>query len=260
MPNRIIIKFLDESTDPKQIVKPLIDDISLDIGSTFNRAGSVIPMFGLVEKVDTLLVAFGGYTTGLKQLGEVQIWERTEPIKFSTKLGFYLETDPVKDILIPVKKLAALTVLSRTSKGGLRVPGLSLSSLSFYSGGKTVDSVKGGVSNTTINKDASTSLIKGLKSDKNEASRKEFNADFKALGKEANGPKLISVKIPGIIYLPVAMVLSAKPIFSRKRTVNNMPIWAELEIEISGVRPANSSMIDIKNILKSGKGIVKGFT
>ena len=53
-----------------------------------------------------------------------------------------------------------------------------------------------------------------------------------------NTAKLISVKIPGIISMPVAMLKSANAVFSKHITEKGFPLWATLEVTIVGLRPA----------------------
>jgi len=53
-----------------------------------------------------------------------------------------------------------------------------------------------------------------------------------------NTAKLVSVKIPRIISMPVAMLKSASVLFSKHVTEKGHPLWATLEVTIVGLRPA----------------------
>lgn len=56
--------------------------------------------------------------------------------------------------------------------------------------------------------------------------------------------KFCSIKIPGILYLPVAMVTVAQPTYSTERTESGYPLWAVLDIEFMGLFPASPDFYD----------------
>lgn len=56
--------------------------------------------------------------------------------------------------------------------------------------------------------------------------------------------KLLSIGIPGVIYLPVAIVERAVPTYSKEITDNGYPLWGQLDLSITGVFPANSDMFE----------------
>lgn len=61
--------------------------------------------------------------------------------------------------------------------------------------------------------------------------------------------KLLAIGIPGIIYLPVAIIERATPTYSREITESGYPLWGQLDLYVMGVFPANSDMFDDAQIL-----------
>jgi len=60
--------------------------------------------------------------------------------------------------------------------------------------------------------------------------------------------KLVSVWIPGLLYVPQAIIEKVQPTFSRELTEKGFPLWAELNVNIESVFPANSDFFDTKNV------------
>lgn len=54
--------------------------------------------------------------------------------------------------------------------------------------------------------------------------------------------KIVSFEIPGVIYLPYAIIESARPTFSNEVTESSYPLWATIELNIMGVGPASTDM------------------
>lgn len=56
--------------------------------------------------------------------------------------------------------------------------------------------------------------------------------------------KLIAIKIPGVIFMNLAMIESANPVFSKHLTESGYPLWGTLELSIMGLYPANDKMFN----------------
>jgi hypothetical protein len=69
---------------------------------------------------------------------------------------------------------------------------------------------------------------------------RNFSSD--AIRSQVVSTKLLSLEIPGIIYLPVCMIRSAVPTFSSEVTESSNPLWATIDIAIEGVAPASTDM------------------
>lgn len=50
--------------------------------------------------------------------------------------------------------------------------------------------------------------------------------------------KIVSVEIPGVIYLEKAYVFKAQPTISQYRTESGIPLYIDLDLEIHSIRPA----------------------
>lgn len=88
--------------------------------------------------------------------------------------------------------------------------------------------------------------------------------DFSAKGGEkkiSKKSKLISFEIPGVVYLPLAMVESARPTFSQEVTESSYPLWATVDLNIIGASPASTDMFTeaISSDLRMVKKIEYGF-
>lgn len=73
--------------------------------------------------------------------------------------------------------------------------------------------------------------------------------NFSQIGKknESSIPaksKLVSFEIPGVVYLPIAIIESARPTYSNEVTETSFPLWATLDLNIMGAVPANTDMFD----------------
>ena len=72
--------------------------------------------------------------------------------------------------------------------------------------------------------------------------------DFQQNGLTSANAKIISVWIPGILYVPKAIIEKVQPTFSRELTEKGFPLWAELNVNIESVFPAISDFFDTANV------------
>lgn len=92
----------------------------------------------------------------------------------------------------------------------------------------------------------------------NLANMNDFSTDSNTIKKKS---KLMSFEIPGVIYLPLAMVESARPTFSNEITESSYPLWATVDLNIIGAGPATTDMFTeaISSDLRMVKKIEYGF-
>lgn len=194
------------------MVFPLMEDLQMDVRS---ELGSFADMFPSLESVLTTVTSYVAGASGkageglmnLNNMFSVPRWTGTKPIKFTLKLPFYTINDARDDVYDPMIKLMALTILTTNTKTKqFSVPGIFAGALK-----QTTKQ-----SNTT-------------------------NADTKGWKQSA---KLVSIKIPGIIYMPLALIESAQPTFSKHLTESGYPLWGILDTTFVGLYPATDDMFN----------------
>ena len=66
--------------------------------------------------------------------------------------------------------------------------------------------------------------------------------------------KLVSLEIPGILYLELAVIERAIPTFSKQITDSSYPLWAIVETTFMGVFPADDTMFTDPSFIIRNKG------
>lgn len=205
---------------------PLVEDPTLEVGSSFTSFANMIPSLAELTNlvVGTTSGLSGSVSTGVLDLQskiDTLRWEKTDPVKVNCTLFFYTKTNPKEDVFDQVNLFLNTIVL--TKKGDkYYTPGISLHSLNYI-----ISKDRGKSENTT----ESSSLAKGATGASN-----SYTKGAEALSDTRS--KLFSVEIPGIVYIPVAVLYSVQPIYSKQVTESGYPLWAKLECVFSGVIPA----------------------
>ena len=237
MANRIYIKMFNQISSEEDYIldSPIQEDIALEITTNFQDVSDLFPsgLESILQMYQTGSQIMGNKSKYIEDLIGQPLWQKTEPIRISTDLVFYLKTDPIKDVIHPTLSLCSLTVLTDKNETGeledkktgkkkierfttYKMPGLAFNDAKLVRG-------KGSISSMVNDTDYS----KAFKSNSNST--------------------ICSILIPGIIFLPVAMVTSAKPTFSKEVTQTwdgqVYPIWAKVGIEIRSITPASLSML-----------------
>ena len=220
------------------IILPITEDISPKIETSFKTPREYFPqIFSQIEDVLNLFSRGGGSRSQggtLTDFLDVPLWDKTQPLSLELKFQLFTETDPYLDVIRPAIGLSSLNMLSpfgttengTVSGAGLfAVPGISFASI----------------------KDA-------FKVEKGALSAGSGTAN---LTKES---KLISIEIPGILYLNYAFIEVANPVFSSEITASGFPLWCDLNLTIKSIRPANTNMFGYgsnfganSNFIKSSK-------
>jgi hypothetical protein len=214
-------------TGREVIVCPLIEDFQLHIETAFLKPSQLMPnsiqrIMGFMK----LLQTAGGQTSrapNILDILDVPVWDRTEPAKFDIKLQFFVEDDAYTDVVRPAIGLCSLSMLSPNiitkEKSGEKFQSFLLPGINFSNLSGTMKALKG--------------EEKGK-----DGEPKSLQIDFRS----TEFAKLIALEIPGMIYLPVAMVEKADPTFSKEITDSGYPLWSEVTLSITGLRSANTDM------------------
>jgi len=216
MPNKILIQplfassektksgLMQTSIDKKEevMVFPLTEDISFVTQSELASWSDMVPGLEILTTIQSVVVGLSGKVSGglldLQNMIDSPRWQKTMPLEFTVSLGFYLIDNALENIYKPMKKLIGFSILSRNTKGEIVPPGIFLPSA------------------------AATKKAQGTQSADN----------------IRNSAKLIAVKIPGIITMPIAIIKSCTPVFSKHVTESGFPLWGTLELNITGLYPA----------------------
>jgi len=206
------------------MVFPLFEDLKMEVGSTMS---SFADMFhGISDMINLgsgyFAGATGTTTTGIQNLTnifDVPRWQKTNPLKFNVTLPFFTIQDAVYDVYDPMVRIMNLTILSKVGGKGSQtwsVPGFSAA---------------------TINQ-----TFKGAGKD----SKSIAEASSTAAKYSSKSAKLVAIKIPGIMTIPLAIIESAHPTWSKQVvSINNgagvSPLWGKLDCSIIGIYPALSS-------------------
>jgi len=194
------------SSEKETIECSLTQDINIQAQSEFTRFGEVIPSF-MSSVLDTMKVissANGSIGTSLADL----INKLDAP--------FWSGTPPVK-----VTTQLAFFTKTDSYKDVVK---------------PTVDIV--GLTILTRDPKTNKFIIPGI----NLKNLSKFSSD--ARENLSSDSKLISMEIPGIVYLPICLIESAVPTFSNEITESSYPLWSIIDITFMGVTPANIDMFD----------------
>lgn len=220
MSNKIFLAY--QSKDPEtgklnnvEKAVPLIDDILLEINSQFSSFGELIPQLkSLLELGATVQSSLsGGVSSTILDLFnklDVPTWKKTDPIRFQVSLAFYTqENGAYEDVYKPITDLASYTMLMRKGKSFI-TPGLNVKNISKAS---------------------------------------QNGKDKENTFKRAEGTRLLTVYVPGVVYIANAFIRSARPTFSKYKTTKGFPLWGKVDLQIESLFPANDLVWDNVRIL-----------
>ena len=196
------------------LILPMAEEISPKIETSFKTPREYFPsIFTQVEDIMKLFSTGSGSrsdTGTLTDFLDVPLWDKTQPLTLDLKFQLFTETDPYNDVVRPAMGLTSLNMLSPSPSDATRfaVPGVSFASI------KSAFSTEG---NKTVAGSGSASRFK-------------------------RESKLISLEIPGVLYLNYAFIEKADPVFSNDITASGFPLWCDLTLTIKSLRPANSNM------------------
>jgi hypothetical protein len=203
----------------KVLIFPLTDDVNIEATSEFASMTENIPLINELTNLMTTVSSLSGSvsegTLNLQNLSNVQRWQRTNPIKLNLNLLLYTQYSTKEDVYDPMMELISLTILTKDPNQPNRYR-------------------VPGLNLKTLNK-----------------SKKSGQKKTSVEGES----KLISIRIPGIIYLPIALVTKAIPTISKEETDSGYPLWATINVEITGLYPATDDLLKLESsTFGSGNG------
>jgi hypothetical protein len=218
MANRIFIQDYNRQKSPMDF--PLLDDPTLEAVSQFGSFSDVIPK--AAEILDTVTLASSG-SSGQVSAGVL-----------STKNLFdiprWKKTEPVKF----VAKL--IFDLKKDPDNDIFYPIQQIMSYSILTSNSDGSYSVPGISLASVSAFQSSGGQNGL----------------------AKNAKVVSVGVPGIIHLPVAIIERVSPTFSKEITEAGFPLWATADVTVSGVFPANTKNFDDARILARSHSMLPG--
>ncbi len=255
--NRLFVEVLESNIEPAFFL--LQEGFTIDAKSEFSSFGELLP--GGITNLVNLAISYsstkntvGSGTVYMSNVMDLKRWMTTSPGSINCTLKFYTEEDVVKDVWLPMNFFLSLGILSRSgkTKGAFVTPAPSLGSC-----GQISKALKGDSDNTTKPKEKKE-LKSFLESKRDQAG---FGLDFSGIQS-----KILSVLIPGVIYLPYCFVEEATPTYSNQVVIadngKEYPLWGEIQLRISGIYSAIDDMledankIDISNDALKKKGLV----
>jgi hypothetical protein len=209
---------------------PLIEDVTFEIGSEFSTFGELSSSISrgadILKIVDSTTQKISSDKLTSYTALDVPRWIRTHPLKLNLKLAFYTQTSAEKDVFNPMTFLMSLSILTKTQSGSYALPGIGLKNISNALDLDNSDLLKSG-----------SSLQSAVMQEPNVANGVTLeDTDFPGL------QKLVSVEIPGMVYLQNAYIVTCTPILSKQKTDKGYPLWGNMDIVISGVGPATTEI------------------
>lgn len=235
MANRIYIQIIGSN---KIFDTPLLEDVTIETESSLSSWGELAPALNsLKDMLVTVGGASGNLTSGILNISnafDLPRWNKTEPVKLSPKLAFYTKTDPELDVYYPMALLQSLNILTKNSNGTYTVPGVHVQNINQILSKLNDEPPKSLQSQASLLNTLATKRA-------NLPDEKDFE----------NNSKLIAVEIPGVIYLPVAMIRACTALYSKQRTESGFPLWGNLEVTITGLYPASDQIFkDTRKVLQ----------
>lgn len=221
MANRIYIDIIGANITFSAICQ---EDINVQAISQFSKISDLVP--GMNELVN-LITTSGGVINGTvsKAMGWVQnaldvpIWNKTEPVKLALDLNFFVQTSGYGDVWRPTMLLQSMCVLSKKRNGQLATPGFNQRTI-----GKLNESVKeSDVKKLQENAAKADSMSRDLS-----LVEKSFPSDYPV------SSKLCSIYVPGIVYIPIALIESIQVTWSKQLTDKGYPIWSKVNCQFTG--------------------------
>lgn len=205
------------------LIAPLVEDLTLNIETSFKKPASLLPSsFQRITELMGLLKTSSGATSrspNILDVLDVPIWESTEPAKFDVKLQFFLDTNAYNDVVRPAIGLVALSMLSPRDLTQVEQTSFLLPGINFSNLGK---------------------VLKGLDTKKTRSEQKTKTLELEWQSPEM--AKIVSVEIPGVLYLPAAIIEKASITVSKDISESGFPIWSDVQLSITGLRSANTDM------------------
>lgn len=230
---------------------PLLEDITLEYQSQYQQLSDIFGIAGRIQNILTSVQSLSGTASSISNIFTYEMWKSTDPLALNFKTRLYAKTNPALDVWYLSALVSSQSIISKIVEDGktrYKLPGLSLGGATQRQKQMTLSQRKAELEADKKSTNAKTKAdaIAELKTleDKEKAIADAGVAEGKALGSSTQGyQKIVQVYIPGIIFIKDAMIVSAKPTYSRQTALVNgipFPIWCELDIQIKSVSPAHT--------------------
>ena len=210
MANRVYISILGPDITFSSVCT---EDISVQAQSQFTRIGDFIPSIQslasmLANSQDIVWGEVSNQMMNVVNALDVPIWQKTEPVKVTMDLNFFIKTSGYYDVWRPTMLLQSMGVLSKNnSTHSLITPGINISNIGdLNTSDKNIISNKLGANSLQ----KSLALAQGADMAEVLATKGEI-PDASSFSTQS---KLCSVYIPSIVYLPIAIIEVAQPTWS----------------------------------------------
>lgn len=237
MANKIRVAFGNpyNNFQVEEIITPLTNNVTLDVKSSFKSASSVLPSSDLLKKMFNLQNVLQGSVSRFQQYFDLMVWENTAPVRLNVELMLYTKTDPFADVYQKAMGLVSNTILIKDGDK-FRLPGVSGANLYDF------------ISSSGQNDTQTQASVRGL--------------DNALATVNLSKTRVVSLEIPGIIYLDKCILESAKPTFSKEVTESGYPLWCKVQADFVSIFPANQDMFDPAIVnrrphLKQGQDIIQ---
>ncbi|HPJ86801.1 MAG TPA: hypothetical protein PLU55_01670 [Candidatus Pacearchaeota archaeon] len=245
--NRLFVEVLKSNIQPESFL--LQEGFTIDAKSEFSSFGELLP--GGITNLVNLAISYsstgstvGAGTVYMSNVMDLKRWMKTYPASINCTLKFYTREDVVTDVWLPMNFFLSLGILSRIEegtgdkkRGSFVTPAPSLGSC-----GQISRALNGDISTTATPKEKKP-LSEFLSSNAKQAG---FGLDFSEIKS-----KILSVLIPGVIYLPYCFVEEVTPTYSNQVVVadngKEYPLWGEIQLRLSGIYSAIDDMLDDSN-------------
>jgi hypothetical protein len=188
---------------------PLLDDILLEVQSQFSSFGELIPQVKSILEIaataqSSLTAQVGGNVLNLLNKFDIPTWKKTDPLRFQTTLTFYAGKNGAYEDVFLPITDLTNYVMLIKTGNSYRTPGINLKNVTKV--GQNGNKGRGVVGST--------------------------------------GARLMSVFIPGMVYIPQAFLRAARPTFSKYLTTSGYPVWGKLDVQFESLVPASDLIWD----------------
>lgn len=256
MPNYVIMEYGSVARQGAWVTEKytLNQDVQFELVTSTQNFRDFFP--SLVTKILDF-VKMAGQASGLgdyylESSMALPMWEKTEPLRLNLELLFYTKKNPLTDVIIPIFDLCSLALPLRV---GARYQLPFINVITAVKSMKELLQME--VKDTKDMAEEKPNLLMG---DGNRNFVDEFGLAFltgggeieynrkselaqRAKSKSLQQVRNVSLKIPGVIDLPIAFVTKATPIFSKELTKKDYPLWGQLNLEIRSIEPADANML-----------------
>lgn len=230
---------------------PMLEDVTLEYQSQYQQLSDIFNIAGRIQNILTAVQSLGGSASSISNIFTYEMWKSTDPLIINFKTILYAKSNPALDVWYLSALISSQSIITRINDGGklrYKLPGLSLGGATAYQRQQQQKN-----SSTIETDDKTKKALEASEKSAQEAQTTEAGA--LGAGSSQNYQKLVAVNIPGVLFIDKAMIVSAKPTYSRQTARvgdKSFPIWCELDIQIKSISPAHSGFFTDMATNKTG--------